>query len=602
MKRARLLTPAALPAAADPDASFAPAVARCLAELPVRAILESVIERVLSCARDANGTVMNSEREKVKSSSLYKDNGAGGLIAGDIAGCDHRHKTEKGNGLGRSRAADGAQGHKGSASLVVSMRQLARAVPWPEWRASATNQGEEAMGGGAKSRWCGQSGLWFPRSLTPQQQDTVRAVASELGLRHDLVAVEYGTRQVVVWEGSRASAQIDFAAKMAVVVTSEAPRPAKRALSSPSSAQAVDPSSCVQSAASFDCCASVQGERGASRVLREGRPLVNRPDVVPVAEPGRKSAGHRGSKGRAGFGSGSRRSSSVLCAPVDGSEAFDALDGDDTGVGGACEVSRRSSEVEEASAAAPEGSPGEDQTEVENATSGRTVTTATVAAAASPDALDRHHNGDIGKGDGCSGRGDSIDSAKSNNDGLGAGFAYAWGEGPVAAGMESEESSCKTSIATTTNRRPSVWSRESKVGSPETEKIVADLPEVQCRRSIAEFSDGGEKVGEMGRVGNGSGRSDAGGEGGKTVSSRGDKRRETCFVIAGAVDGVAEELTAASEDADTWETQKVVVEIKNRMNRAMDPPPLYDQIQLVVRERETTRFGGAGAGKGGWIG
>lgn len=51
-----------------------------------------------------------------------------------------------------------------------------------------------------------------------------------------------------------------------------------------------------------------------------------------------------------------------------------------------------------------------------------------------------------------------------------------------------------------------------------------------------------------------------------------------CFVVVGAVDGVSEEIV----DIDTWETQRVVVEVKNRMSRASNPPPLYDQIQLVV--------------------
>ena len=61
-----------------------------------------------------------------------------------------------------------------------------------------------------------------------------------------------------------------------------------------------------------------------------------------------------------------------------------------------------------------------------------------------------------------------------------------------------------------------------------------------------------------------------------------EKRKKACFVIAGAVDGVAEEVTDAPEDADAWETRRVVVEVKNRMSRARHPPPLYDQIQLVV--------------------
>lgn len=62
-------------------------------------------------------------------------------------------------------------------------------------------------------------------------------------------------------------------------------------------------------------------------------------------------------------------------------------------------------------------------------------------------------------------------------------------------------------------------------------------------------------------------------------------RERACFVLVGAVDGVAEEVTGAPEDADVWETRRVVVEVKNRMNRTRHPPPLYDQIQLVVRNK-----------------
>ncbi|CAM9242908.1 unnamed protein product [Choristocarpus tenellus] len=53
-----------------------------------------------------------------------------------------------------------------------------------------------------------------------------------------------------------------------------------------------------------------------------------------------------------------------------------------------------------------------------------------------------------------------------------------------------------------------------------------------------------------------------------------------CFFLVGFVDGVMEEVTDMM--GEEWKTQKVVVEVKNRMHRAQDPPPLYDQIQLVV--------------------
>lgn len=67
------------------------------------------------------------------------------------------------------------------------------------------------------------------------------------------------------------------------------------------------------------------------------------------------------------------------------------------------------------------------------------------------------------------------------------------------------------------------------------------------------------------------------------ASAEGNTPDGPCFLLVGAVDGVAEEVTDAPEDADTWEVQRVVVEVKNRIGKAKHPPPLYDQIQLVVR-------------------
>jgi len=63
------------------------------------------------------------------------------------------------------------------------------------------------------------------------------------------------------------------------------------------------------------------------------------------------------------------------------------------------------------------------------------------------------------------------------------------------------------------------------------------------------------------------------------------------FVIRGAVDGIREELqvipstTATSTDAfgdDEWFLNRIVVELKHRMNRIYHTPPLYEQIQAVV--------------------
>lgn len=60
-------------------------------------------------------------------------------------------------------------------------------------------------------------------------------------------------------------------------------------------------------------------------------------------------------------------------------------------------------------------------------------------------------------------------------------------------------------------------------------------------------------------------------------------RADACFVLVGAIDGMSEEIADIPEDGDTLKLRRVVVEVKNRMGSARHPPPLYDQIQLVVR-------------------
>lgn len=76
---------------------------------------------------------------------------------------------------------------------------------------------------------------------------------------------------------------------------------------------------------------------------------------------------------------------------------------------------------------------------------------------------------------------------------------------------------------------------------------------------------------------------------------------EACFLLVGAVDGIAEEVIDAPEDADTWEFRRVVVEVKNRMGRVKHPPPLYDQIQLVVSVSDTCGASLVCPGPGRWI-
>jgi hypothetical protein len=54
------------------------------------------------------------------------------------------------------------------------------------------------------------------------------------------------------------------------------------------------------------------------------------------------------------------------------------------------------------------------------------------------------------------------------------------------------------------------------------------------------------------------------------------------FYIIGKVDGVSHQLDISHSDAHQWRPIRVVVEVKNRVNRIPQDPPLYDQIQLVA--------------------
>ena len=69
------------------------------------------------------------------------------------------------------------------------------------------------------------------------------------------------------------------------------------------------------------------------------------------------------------------------------------------------------------------------------------------------------------------------------------------------------------------------------------------------------------------------------------------KRRKTqkpYFLLVGRVDGISHQLDLTDPDPSTWTEIKVVVEMKSRVRRISSPPPLYEQIQLVSSQGETT--------------
>eukprot|EP00658_Telonema_sp_P-2_P030444 TRINITY_DN2298_c0_g2_i1.p2 TRINITY_DN2298_c0_g2~~TRINITY_DN2298_c0_g2_i1.p2 ORF type:complete len:254 (-),score=59.22 TRINITY_DN2298_c0_g2_i1:621-1382(-) len=56
----------------------------------------------------------------------------------------------------------------------------------------------------------------------------------------------------------------------------------------------------------------------------------------------------------------------------------------------------------------------------------------------------------------------------------------------------------------------------------------------------------------------------------------------TLFEIVGQVDGMTEQLEMVGPGPDQWGLTRVVVEVKNRVSQIKDPPPFYDQVQVVV--------------------
>lgn len=147
---------------------------------------------------------------------------------------------------------------------------------------------------------------------------------------------------------------------------------------------------------------------------------------------------------------------------------------------------------------------------------------------------------------------------------------YAWGEGPPAAAAAA--AATPSEVLDVSEELPdghewSVWSRDPQA-------II---------RGEGQGGEGGANNGAKEMEEEPSPGSGDKAKGGRAETLR-ERRKNACFVVVGAVDGVAEEVTDAPEDADTWETRRVVVEVKNRMNKASHPPPLYDQIQLVVRK------------------
>ncbi|CAN0167932.1 unnamed protein product [Scytosiphon promiscuus] len=426
-----------------------------------------------------------------------------------------------------------------------SKRELVPGVPWPEWRGSIrrgptagdTSPGvRDASADGAPSAvpsegWTGEhGGLWFPSTLSPQQRKVVKTAAAELGLRHDSIAGEAGARHVVVWEpppavpscSSQSDSKPAASSNGATLATASAVVPSN-ASSTRRASSIASPPAAAAAPAEMDTGTDARSVATTSNV--SGAPSI------PAAHPHGRRLSRRGRLAMAKL------------------EEQQLISGQPA-----------ASAVERKSEGAPTSLPNGQATS--NACKRVTPT------------------GQTGKRDGAAVVAPPRPARRVSFrvEEFGGEPVYAWGEGPTAPAADGAGMSAPSGARGDAAEEWSVWSRSSQ-------------PPASPAPGSEGSTRGGHKAGWNGAAGTGGAPSVASGgrspsrtygqKDGRAETLR-ERRKNACFVVVGAVDGVAEEVTDAPEDAETWETRRVVVEVKNRMNKAKDPPPLYDQIQLVT--------------------
>lgn len=552
--------------------------------------------------------------------------GRGGLKSSAVVGRVHAGvECEASSGVdavGNGVAAEGARPPTlpgGSATRRGETRLLAPGVPWPEWRELAPvalsdlkegavlevklAEGSEprpalsdmpatiltpsvvpaadgATASAAGKGWAGQHGMWFPAILTARQRAVVEVAAEELGLRHDTIKGESGDLRIVVWEPLTAPSR---------------PMPDITPLSRP----------LTSSSAAAAAATAVAETNVAGTTIRDPfcppppapAKIVRGVDVDATSDgAGHDLAGgatdtsaasklHRGRRG----GGGRRRS--MAAAGIDTGH-LDAT-------WGAAATRPRKSARKSIVSREESGSLPPAQTAATAAAAVAVVAGENTDASASPCDLSPTAIGDpvqptaakgtsSGSGGRSSGDGRGGKTRVTGVDEFGGDAVYAWGEGPAAASQAAEAEG-----GLSEGPEPSVWSRAPHDVIDVTAAADAGLPsprdpkaDDQDEGQVGEGGAGGvEEEGGGLRTGtSATALSDGRNRGkGTTVETLRQRRKKACFLVVGAVDGVAEEVTYAPEDGDAWETRRVVVEVKNRMSKARHPPPLYDQIQLVVR-------------------
>ncbi|CAM9904325.1 unnamed protein product [Pylaiella littoralis] len=614
VKKLRRGGPEHAPSSTAAEAVFASAVARCLAELPASST---------RAGGDANGDGRSREGEENGTGAAAAAAAVGGAGDGSGAGGGAAGgKDASGGGAGREVmdvdspvapdvSAGGAKGRgSGGGGGSDAEQELVPGVPWPEWRRGSSRSiaagsveagavspvspadapklcsgtatpasagdglstalpsapGAKGAGPGTTRDDCG--GLWFPPSLTPRQQAVVKAAAAELGLCHGSVAGEAGEVRVVVWE----------------------PAPAL-----PSSTRTTRLSAGESGAAAVAAvvpAAPVSVSSGSSNARRGSfvplQPAPTAPPSATDADPGsdRASSGNDGSGGAlaaTGGAQGARRGSlrgsmagSKLTAesvPPDQPAATTATE--DKGKNGVSAVSSTDGGTTTATTTTTTMTSSEGGASSSSSSSSSTDSSVDgIAVAAAPAAA-------------------TAKAGSKTADIFGGDAVYAWGEGPdaqaAAAGEEAFVLPSETPHGAedmSDGQGWSVWSRDPQATSP---------PPLEIPGRPRDGGTASPTGGASGLTFDSPFASEAlppttsrGGGGGEGAGARGaettlrERRKNACFVVVGAVDGVAEEVTEAPEDAETWETRRVVVEVKNRMHRARNPPPLYDQIQLVT--------------------